>query len=74
MFFTTYQSQRKVVFSLCTLAHSQQQNKRFGFVLLGRTTARSGTKHKPASAAMVQEAAQLSSHSPQQQALFLCYC
>lgn len=36
-----------------TLAHSQQQNE--SFVLLGRTTARCGTKHKPASPAMVQE-------------------
>lgn len=51
-----------------------EYKKRFGFVLLGRTTARHSTKHKPASAAMVQEAAQLSSHFIQLQALFLCCC
>lgn len=49
-----------------TPARSQQENKRSGFVCLGRTTARNHTEHKPAGIDMVHEAAQLSGHFTQQ--------
>lgn len=44
------------------------------FCSLGRTTARSHREHKPATTAVVWEAAQLSSRFTWQQALLLCCC
>lgn len=55
-------------------ARSQQENKRFGFVLPGGTTARSRLEHKPASAVTIGEAAQLSSCFTREQAVLLRCC